>query len=540
MLSREDTGSSGSTYNSSEPTLEDLLEPFAVYGPAFDARFGSIARLLGRTAGHIPAALHTYAVMPLCMEAYSLAVITDKLDPTCPTQCAVGSGMKRLVAVVSSLVAQCAYCSSLGCGLGDVFNGAVLVAEPLRIQASDFSTHDRKVVRMVVAATKLPARVTPSMRYDVAAAMGGSRGIQQLAHVLGVVGFNNTLSELLACEIDEPFSKNAEVAFKHCAFEVNIHKYFGKMSTRPTGPFKAFADAIEIHLELKKAAKSAESFMEHIPAHHGDLDVWIHASFGFQPRYLTKIVSPIMKRTYCALVSKILFWTEQDDDRSSYSFDGVFKPDLPISDRLILCYVYMMAASNRLLAAHFAFLAVTRHGVKPWELNLAYQASQLFDHKNASNGATGQEPIDIMTALAYYSARRYHKRMWRLAPRLLVVTENPATVMSCITLLSFLTLLHRYSAIVDDCAGFEDEVSAFLETEATAKALGFNMDAVGASNSRAFDASFEEVEIEWDDVDLNSISVASASLRFGVGQIVGDMNDWGENEPVPVRVGVTV
>ncbi|KAI9348560.1 hypothetical protein BDR26DRAFT_853466 [Obelidium mucronatum] len=516
------------------PTLQSLLDPFAVYGDQFDARFGCLTSILEQVIGTSPSAFHTYSIWPLLVESYASLLGSDRRE-----KMKIGLDLRRLTGIVSSLVAQCAYCSALGCGLGDVFNGAVKVTQPLRISAGDLSAGERKAIRLVVAATKVPARVTVGMQVDVEKGFGGKVGMQQLANILAVTGFTNTLNALLACELDEPLNKRANIAFKGMLYSLGPHQFKNRMkrskkasepsSSEPTttsstsswNPFKYIFDFLHLYNEWTRVLRITDGFQSKLPTTHTALNQWLENTFGFQPRYLTQIQSLEIKRVYCTLLSKLVFWTDQDDDIASGTFDGVYKPDFPFTDRLIVCYVYMMGASNHLLALHFAYVAVARYGVQPWELEMALMAAQDFNHKEPKEMT---DMLEIMVALGYYSARRYHKRMWRLAPRLLVATENPATVMAFVSLTSVLTLLHRYSAMVEDWRGAEQpEVAAFQLSEG----VSLGLDKVDAfSNSRDFDASVEELEIEWDDVDLDSINIASASLRMAVGQVWGGGVDY--------------
>ncbi|KAI9348559.1 hypothetical protein BDR26DRAFT_1004392 [Obelidium mucronatum] len=491
---------------SDRATLQMLLEPFSVHGPAFDARFGSLALLVCQMLGTAPSALHTYAAWPLLVEAYAALLAGAKAAR-------VGAATKRLVTVTAALVAQCAYCAALGCGLGDVFAGSVRVSAPLRLAPHDLAPADRKAVRLVVAATKVPARVSPQMQRDVEAEFG-TVGLQELGMILGTVAFTNTLNSLLACELDEPIMIAAQTAFKDSLFSFGPHKFRNRMAhtKKSINPVTKFLDAIQVANEFRNISKISEVFMSKIPATHSELNLWLENLFGFRPRYLSCILDAGLKRAYCAILLKLVFWTDDDDDVSSSSFDGVYQPDLPFTDRLLISYVYMMGASNHRLALHFAFVAITRHGVDPTDLELALMMAQDFDHKTARQVHSPQE---IMLVLAYYSARRYHRRMWRLSPKLFYATsENPATVMAFVGLTSMLTLFHRFSAVVEDGNGLEPEIADFILTE---KAQSIGLDKLShSSNSKDFDASTEELEIEWDDVDLESISIASASLRMSV------------------------
>ncbi|KAJ3014396.1 UNVERIFIED_CONTAM: hypothetical protein HDU68_000296 [Siphonaria sp. JEL0065] len=499
-----------------------LLEPYAVYSDAFDARFGCLTDIMAQVLGTAPSAFHTYSIWPLLVESYASLLGSDRNERNIPLN------LRRLTGVVSSLVAQCAYCSALACGLGDVFNGAISVTKPLKLSGTDLSQADRKAIRMIVAATKVPARVTPEMQVEVQKGFGGKAGLQQLANILAAGGFTNTLNALLACELDESFMKKAEVAFKGSLFSFGPHKFLNRIKPFPAigpkkptrNPFRYILDAIHLYNEWTKVLKITDSFQSHIPTTHPALNQWLENMFGFQPRYLAQIHSIEIKRVYCSMLSKIIFWTDQDDDIASGTFDGVYRPEFPFTDRLIVCYVYFMGASNHLLALHFAYLAIVKYNVQPWELDMALIAARDFNHKEPKSM---NDTLEIMVALAYYSSRRYHKRMWRLTPRLLVVTENPATVMAFVSLSSVLTMLHRYSAMVDDGLGSEVEVAEFQLSEGVE--IGLDI-LEGVCNSKDFDASAEELEIEWDDVDLDTINVAAASLRgtirqFTAGQVWG-------------------
>ncbi|KAJ3124249.1 hypothetical protein HK100_011303, partial [Physocladia obscura] len=368
----------------------------------------------------------------------------------------------RISDIVTSLVAQCAYCSATACGLGDVFKGSVSVKSPLRLSPKDVSASDKVVLRLCVDATKLPARVLPKTREEIRKIFGGV-GLQQIGNIVAAAGFKNSLNALLTCEIDEFLARNAEVAFKNTTgFTFGAHKFNFRLET---------------------------------------------------------------KRLFCGLLHQAIFTTNPQQ-----SLDARYTASFDLSDKAVLAFVYFSGTSNNLLKSHFAYLAHSL-GVSAQALLLAVKYAKTFNHKLPGWVETA---MDVMIPLVYYTARRYHKRMWRLSPQLLRVCDNddgggsnPATVLAFCTFAGVLTLLQRYSAVVDDGEGFEEVVAKFVRS-AYGIECGLDLEeCCGTTSSDKFFASEEELDIDWDDVDVNILAQATASLRMGVGKIIGREELWG-------------
>ncbi|KAJ3120355.1 hypothetical protein HK100_012837 [Physocladia obscura] len=514
-----------SASSAERPTLQALLEPHAVYGDAFAEKYGAISFLATRIFGELPSVFHTNAIYPTTIKCQivSVAFTTDVKK--------LSKNLQRLITIVTSLVAQCAYCSAVACGLGDVFKGFVAVTEPLQLAPGDISATDRIALRLCVAATKVPARVSPKLRRENFLAFGGEVGLQQIANILATSGFSNTFNSLLTAELDQHLSKSAEIAFKNTKYSFGAHKCNFKFKTTfpkasvssgsssNVSTFSWIMELIQVIRHARNLQVENQAILNElpIPTTHDSLNAWLLKKFhgGFAPRYLTKIINVNAKRAFCVLLSQTLF-----SETETKSFDNKYVAQLPFADRAVIAFVYFSATKNNLLTAHFAFLASSL-GIPAVTLTAALHGAKIFDHKRPETATTAMQ---VMIPLTYYSARRYHKRVWRLAPRLVPsCDENPATVLAFCTLVSVFTMLQRYSAVVgNDGDGFENGVLEEFVASSYGRECGLvEGTATEFTSSARFSASEDEFEIDWDDVDVSTIGPAAASLRMGVGEIVG-------------------
>ncbi|KAJ3023788.1 UNVERIFIED_CONTAM: hypothetical protein HDU68_008455, partial [Siphonaria sp. JEL0065] len=430
-----------------------LLEPYAVRGSMF--RYSNLMCFYQFMVGTAPKALHTYAILPILADTYTALIV-------CWSKAAIKMTLKpelrKLTIIISSLVAQCAYCSSVVCGLGDVFNGAVVVTSPMDLSAKNLAPAERKAIRMVIAATKLPARVTPKMRKDAEASFG-SLGLQLLAQDLSLSGFSNTLNTILATELDESFSRNAEIGFNGTGFSPGPHKFNAKIlesskyvpDYHTKNPFKNMMARVHVIGQLQRASTVHDTFLIPIPTTQNETNKWLAKVFGFIPRYLAGILNIGVKRTYCTFIAKVILVPDPAPKQIAETTDGQFQSDLLFRERLLLAYVYFMGTHNNLLALHFAYVAIKIHGIDSSDLHNAFQTARSYKY-SPEGRARPENRLELFSILTFYSARRFHKRVWRLAPELLSLTQNPATVLSFATLVSTFAMLHRYSAMMDDGA----------------------------------------------------------------------------------------
>ncbi|KAJ3199035.1 hypothetical protein HDU82_000773 [Entophlyctis luteolus] len=511
------------------PTLQDVLEPAAIHGELFDERFGALAFAVSRTLGAPPSAHHTYAIWPSLMDAFHIIVLeSGALHPRIVSLLTfdLGRGLTpaliRLTTVVSSLTAQCAYCSGLGCGFGDIFNGAVTVSEPLNLSPACLIDQDRIAARLAVAATKLPARVTPPMQAEFQKYFGGIPGLQRFAFALGGIAFTNTLNTLLGTELDEAYYKQAEIAFpKKTGFSFGIHKFKHKIQSTfvKSELFNKLWDKPVLKKQLYSIQNQSLLILSEIPDTDAEVNSWLMEHFTLVPRYISELSSLQLKRMLICVMVKTIFWKSGSPETAN--FDQTEFPHISMFDRLVYSYVYMISASNVLLASHFAKAAANLYNIDASMLETAYEVARDYN----SSSAVDVDEFDkspqftVMLALTYYAARRYHKRSWRLA-RILANTSSPTTVMAFVTLLSGLSLMHRFSCVVDDRQGFEEVVAASGELNAAVKS-----GAPGFANRSDFAPSSEEVDVNWADVDIDSIMVNAANLRSGLRDVIDDMED---------------
>ncbi|KAJ3387156.1 hypothetical protein HDU84_001006 [Entophlyctis sp. JEL0112] len=415
----------------------------------------------------------------------------------------------RLTVVVGSLTAQCAYCSGVGCGFGDIFNGAIAVDEPIDLRPVSLS-NDRFAMRAVVAATKVPARVTPVIRRDALGIFGGLGGLQTFAYVVGSVGFTNTLNTLLGSELDEAYYKRALTAFPvSSGYVAGIHAFAQrfKSSFTDSSLFKQLWDNAIFLGQMGSLQEQAKKIRSAVPDTHQGIDSWLIQQFGgFAPRYLSTIIDLRVKQNIVAAISRCIFW--EAGSAESANFDQSEFPELPMRDRLVLAYVYMEAARNSLLASHFAAAAAARFGVDVDELQHAVDTAKHRSQSHTYDFET-DGPFTLLLTLTYFSARRFHQRTWRLAPSL-ANTFTPSTALAFIALVSCLTFLHRFSAVVDDEQGSEPGVLNILKR---------NMG--GFACMKGFVGADDSTDLRWEDVDIVSVLPRAARLREALLNVTG-------------------
>ncbi|KAI8612136.1 hypothetical protein BC830DRAFT_1138183 [Chytriomyces sp. MP71] len=489
-------------------TLQDMLEPYSVHGSLYETRFGPNDALIYRMQGTLQGAYHTYAIWPavgeglIMIQRLMFAKYGDITIPFCQTNLmltlyiddsSIPESLTKTAALVSSLVAQCAYCSSTLCGLGDAFNGHIAITKPINLDTSQVSDNDRHLLRLSVASTKLPARVTSQMRSDVINVFGAG-SVEKIALALAFGAYSNTLNVILGAELDEHFSKRAETGFKNFpGFRFGPHKFKSRAFKPLISRYVNASPLVFVNLffQWRQSEKMLEESLTGSPTSDAELNDMIRSLFGFLPRYLAKISNGISKRRLTTMLRRLIFWDDNAPELSLSTQPVV--AILSLKDRLVLSFVYMMAASNGLLAAHFGYTAA-RHGVKPSELEYAWATATNFSTEFLERIT---DPLDFMILLTYAVARRLHKRTYAMSPSLFnICGGNPATTMCLTGLLSTLACIHRFSVIVDDCFGFEREVAVFAASTSygIANVLG---SLPSASNSNNFDPSAEELEMFW-------------------------------------------
>ncbi|KAJ3127522.1 hypothetical protein HK100_009705 [Physocladia obscura] len=536
METKLTVSSIGSASTVDRPTLQALLEPFAIHGNEFEKEYRAVSIIIARVLGATPASFHTYSIYPVAMNTYVLCMVALQGLPyrkkipwlisiVLTDNSKLPSNFLRLASIITSLVAQCAYCSALACGLGDIFKGSIAVSEPLRLAPNEVSPNDRIALRLCVAATKVPARVSLPMQNETASAFDGTIGLQQIGNLVAIAGFKNSLNTLLGLEIDELHARNAEIAFKKTAFSFGVHKYNGAFKStvsprrKKNSIYSRIKEAVDILVHLRIFLSLNQTIQSKLPTTHVSLDTWLLQKFqGFAPRYLTQIKNASTKRIYCSFLEQTLF-CDTASAETQQSFTKEFTANLPIFEKIILAFVYMKGVANNLLVSHFAYIA-NKLNIPPSSLTGALDAAKAFNHKSPNVEPVSSQ-MDIMVPLMYYTARRYHKRIWRLTPRLMRACDNnPATVLAFSTLAGTFTLLHRYSAVVAGVDSCESPVKDFVESQ-YGQECGLKTSLAGYTSSRKFLASEEEQEIDWDDVDLTNVGVAAASMRMDISGVVG-------------------
>ncbi|KAJ3329175.1 hypothetical protein HDU76_008471 [Blyttiomyces sp. JEL0837] len=487
-------------------TLYSLLAPYRVDEDKFYSDEAATMYLLRRILGTYPQTLTTFAIWRPLYTGIGALVPANFNIPACDAGVGpINAHMRRMVATVTSLTAQCAYCSAHCCGLGDAFKGGVALQKnppPLKLLPSDISEKERVALRLVVAAVKVPARVTPQMRADVVKHWGVD-GLQKIVAVCAQMGFLFSLNDTLGSELEGPSINYASKILPKHGWNAGRHNPPEEKKTHakhprqdPSTPCEdaigpltqcmgrnLLTNFVDLLSNVSKSTAETNTAIKKIPTSHKELNKWIQETFGFSPRYLVQLKSIDSKRGICyAIWSYLIASADEIPDENC-------KPTLSTAERLILAFIYFTSAENALVAGEIATLA-HKFGVSKESINLAQSIAVTEDLSTITSTTSELSPLYIRAIkITWAVSRRYRTDVYRMVSDLtsLVDLNLPTSVRPIVELLALwaiCSLLQRLSSGLDDEAGFETEVKAVVESEF---GVGIGMKERGAvANSAAF------------------------------------------------------
>lgn len=150
-----------------------------------------------RTLGFVPNSLFTMARRPEILEAFSDLITQIWNTGTLPT------GLKPLIAIVSSVAAGCRYCQAHEAvdarerGIDDD-----KIAEIWNFERSDrYSEAERSALRFARDASLVPNEVTPAHFEDLRRHWSDGEIVEMLS-VIGLFGFLNRWNDTMATELE--------------------------------------------------------------------------------------------------------------------------------------------------------------------------------------------------------------------------------------------------------------------------------------------------------------------------------------------------
>ncbi|KAJ3416114.1 hypothetical protein HDV05_003083 [Chytridiales sp. JEL 0842] len=469
-------------------------------------------------------------------------------------KCKVSPDLRRKVAVVASMVAQCAYCSAHYCGLGDAFKGSIMSRKqqpPLKVLPSDVSEDERICLKMVVNAVKIPARVTPEMRAQALKTFGPA-GFEVIASIVGFTGFSNTNADCQGTELCVEAQENAKKFISGFGW---TNKYFKtKEDSKWTDQDKKAKDEVKkgkrkpdwitggiftLLFTIQNAGKLNEKLLKMTPKKEAELNAFVKKRYGFIPRYWANVkdlaARRIMANTFFQLVVGQSSKVTNDISLTSLHAGAASIPAMPVDQfiddrfnnvlsahiKVVLGYVFFASCDNGYLAAHFAKTA--EHMQIP---AIVLRASVEVGGNWTSFQLTPEtKTLDAFLVYAFLVARRQRADFYPLAEKLVDLKNSSVQiVMEVVGLLSYLSFLHRFTAVFnDDTLDIEADVKALAESEYGAT-LGLKGIYLGA-NSKEFAA---------DTVTKFATSIVASS--FGANSRTGaDSNVGTESAPSPIE-----
>ncbi|KAJ1568970.1 hypothetical protein HK096_004678 [Nowakowskiella sp. JEL0078] len=101
----------------------------------------------------------------------------------------VNAELRKQILVLTAMVNECSYCAAHSAGMGDAFRGSTIHTDSIRILPEELNEKERAVMRLVVAAMKVPSKVTDRMREDVILHYG-SAGLENIITIMAWMGKN--------------------------------------------------------------------------------------------------------------------------------------------------------------------------------------------------------------------------------------------------------------------------------------------------------------------------------------------------------------
>ncbi|KAJ3170436.1 hypothetical protein HK101_011370 [Irineochytrium annulatum] len=485
--------------NAEPETLYRLLERYRITPEQFLARHPGTLFMIARLFGACPEVVTTYGMYPVCLSGY-VVMIGGMLDVP---NCDAGKGpisieLRRQICVVSAMVIQCAYCSAVYCGLGSAFDGGILSkpnAPRLKMLPTDLSDSAKAVLKMVVAAVKVPARVTKEIRANIVNHLG-EEGLVVACQMMSTIGYSTTLADLLGVELDSPYADLATHELSSSGWEPMRHDgkqksshhdyafsdperykdlHMGESCFTSCIGSNSFTKTIDLMINSKKADAEHLPLLKAsgVPAKDVQAqDAWLREQMGYVPRFLARIKSPMAKLSLYFNLHAALFIGSEVETIPD------LQPSLPINIKLLCAFVFYTAVDNAYMACGMAAHA-KRRGIDADALLQAVDIAANFSRMGPNGEETSRSEYlarkpatrtleTQLVMIAWLSARRQRIYLYPLMEDLVILLDERTVGRTCVEiacLMGVLTLLQRLSVGLDDELGLEPEVNEVAHSE---------------------------------------------------------------------------
>ncbi|ORY36003.1 hypothetical protein BCR33DRAFT_722473 [Rhizoclosmatium globosum] len=426
-------------------TVYDQLKPFIDQEAYAKDCESSIVILKYLTGYHSPILQILHIWKPL-LHATTSIMTPFRGAPACDFGFTpIDAALRTKVITLTSLVAECPSCA--------------YPLKPIVLTPSMISEREQVALNAVVGATVIPAARSERTRKKVVERFG-EKGLQLLGTFIASMALTNTITSLVCVDIEADVQKDMEVALAGTGWKMGRHK---TASTTMNANDNQQPTSLTIFKHILKVLKEAKITMSSFPSKPADLTNWIQSKFGFQPRYLSKMISFESKKAMCFNLHLSLFTssTTHSPDLQQHPYS------MPFKDKLMVSFVYSIAIPNTYLASHFAFLA-HQHGIS---------AESLLEAEKQSKQPLSEisESTDFMTLVLMVTSRIAvrNSEFYDVAPLLFPATGNPKSLLEMLSLLGSLSMLHRYTAMWDDEAGLEADLVPVIKGE-FGKAVGLS------------------------------------------------------------------
>ena len=422
-----------------KPTLEYALRPHAVPRDELVRRYKPVMMMVRQILGVVPHAMSYFEIWPPAFTTYSVLVPSLLDIPRCDLGRGISPDLRSLVLYVASRSHGCAYCSAHAAGVGTVFRGPggslARNREALNPNTTLFDPAERAAMDYATAVGQLPSEV--ALEHRLALARNFSPEHEEAVVLAAtLMGFLNCAMDTLGMVLEWRVLQQAEEYLSKSQWtpSVNYDERFDKDIVEADKQSDDGQTLGALALARTMAGiiaydRDALSGIEKRPA---KIYAQLEEALGFVPSYIERVERLAPKRVFThALVERAQLDSGQ----------------VPVWLKHAMCFVAAKRCHNRLLAAHYAFMAV-RAGAEPTQLAAALEPTQ----------ASGPEATAFNLARAVSVAPT---RVTEAEIRGLTSHYEPPAIIELIVALGIHGMLQRYTSTYP-AAKYEAPIAAFV------------------------------------------------------------------------------
>ncbi|KAJ3122209.1 hypothetical protein HK098_003009 [Nowakowskiella sp. JEL0407] len=382
--------------------------------------------------------------------------------------------LRRQIGIVTAMVSECSYCSAHSAGLGDAMTGSRLQPkfenEEIKILPHEVDEKTRIALRLVVAAVKVPSRVTPKMRADVIEAYGRD-GLEKICGVMGWLAFMSTFTDTLGCELEVEAAEHAYRTLKKAGWRkthtVPRKTTYSRYENEKIGTScftsmwgsNKVTDFLDLARNIVKASRYDAKLLRNFPKKSPALEIWFAEHFG-------PVFSPIKHMSNFEVRRAMAFnlWRfilasadeiEQERD----------KPTILSNDKVIISFIFFYYSENHYLAAHFARLA-SRRNIPPRVLLKYLEFGRNWAPLSYDKNRSERTFLTHACMLTFLVAKRLRSSTFKLTAELFEISgHNARRCVELIALFGMLSMLQRMNVALSGNEEYEPELQDFLKGE---------------------------------------------------------------------------